>query len=225
MAMMLGIGKRRRWKRWNNKLHLVGLLTAALSYWRMVCFMIALDQNASKESSNPAALPNIAQVATQKRRRDDNKLDSQQQQQQQQQQEVVAEQDTRVVVSVQEGHYRCSTGLHYGENIPTQTLSLSSSLQGTRRIPKQVFQTCRRKCLVPSVVRATKLWQFGPGWGYYLYDDANVDDFFQEHANEFPLLGEISHHCLVHGTLKADVWRYLVLWVRIRCLLSNNRKK
>ncbi|KAL7556628.1 hypothetical protein ACA910_014160 [Epithemia clementina (nom. ined.)] len=126
------------------------------------------------------------------------------------------------VVSVKEGHYICEPqqGLFYVQNIPTtasgtaRTSWFSQRRQPTNtRIPKQVFQTSKSKCVVSTVAQATELWKFGSGWGYYLYDDTNVDQFFQDHANDFPLLGQISKNCFVHGALKADLWRYLVLWV------------
>ena len=119
-------------------------------------------------------------------------------------------------VSVKDEVERCSSrGFSFIENVPTRRQSSGLSGKKPNGIPKQVFQTCKSKCVVSTLSEAAEEWKFGDGWGYYLYDDSNVDEFFQEHANDFPLLGKIASRCFVHGTLKADLFRYLVLWVSV----------
>jgi hypothetical protein len=53
----------------------------------------------------------------------------------------------------------------------------------------------------------------GPG-SYYFHDDDAVIRLFQHYAHpEFPLLKPIVEYCLITGTLIADLWRYLILWI------------
>lgn len=80
-------------------------------------------------------------------------------------------------------------------------------------IPRIVHQTSKSGCLTPRFAKASERWRSLSGWSYYFHDDAAVERLFEQHYNEFPMLKDIVENCLRYGTLKADVWRYLVLWV------------
>ena len=81
-----------------------------------------------------------------------------------------------------------------------------------RRIPKIIHQTSKSRCLRPTLYVATETWQLD-GWSYYFHDDVAMENLLQSHFPEFPHLSKIVNHCLTYGTLKADLWRYLILWV------------
>jgi hypothetical protein len=83
----------------------------------------------------------------------------------------------------------------------------------TRKIPKIVHQTSKSRCLTRSFRSATAKWASLPGWSYYLHDNHAMQRLLETEFPEFPLLHKVAKHCLVSGTVKADVWRYLVLWV------------
>jgi Glycosyltransferase sugar-binding region containing DXD motif len=83
----------------------------------------------------------------------------------------------------------------------------------TRKIPKIVHQTSKSRCLTRSFRSATAKWAGLPGWSYYLHDDHAMQRLLETELPEFPLLHKVAQHCLVSGTVQADVWRYLVLWV------------
>lgn len=80
------------------------------------------------------------------------------------------------------------------------------------KIPRIIHQTSKSRCLTKIVFDLTGKWQLN-GWDYYLHDDDAIQRLFDQEAIHFPLLPVIAKHCLLHGTLKADLWRYLVLWV------------
>jgi hypothetical protein len=46
---------------------------------------------------------------------------------------------------------------------------------------------------------------------YYFHDDNAIDMLFSQHWPEFPHLRNVAR-CIRSGTIKADLWRYLVLW-------------
>lgn len=91
-------------------------------------------------------------------------------------------------------------------------LSLKNGLTVNRKIPAIVHQTAKSRCVTQKVHGATQKWHFA-GYQYYFHDDEAVTRLFQREFPEFPHLGLISSRCLQHGTLRADLWRYLVLWV------------
>ena len=108
----------------------------------------------------------------------------------------------------------CPKGLKVRHDRPRNTDGNFAGQQvlSERRIPRIVHQTSKSRCLATSVFDLTEKWQF-EGWEYYLHDDQAMERLFAQEAVHFPLLPLISRHCLIHGTLKADLWRYLVLWV------------
>jgi hypothetical protein len=81
----------------------------------------------------------------------------------------------------------------------------------TRKIPKIVFQTSRSRCITPRLYELTQKWRF-PGWSYYFYDDDALMRILHEAYAEFPHLQLFTESCIKYGTIKADLWRYLVLW-------------
>jgi inositol phosphorylceramide mannosyltransferase catalytic subunit len=80
------------------------------------------------------------------------------------------------------------------------------------RIPRIVHQTFKSRCLTQEFHAATELWMFH-GWSYYFHDDDAVDRLFQLDYPEFPHLNVVAEHCLKSATARADLWRYLVLWL------------
>lgn len=80
-----------------------------------------------------------------------------------------------------------------------------------RKIPKIVFQTSRSRCLTPKFEKFTAQWRF-EGWSYYFYDDDAIRRLLHEDFPEFPHLKLITENCIDYGTIKADLFRYLVLW-------------
>ena len=92
-----------------------------------------------------------------------------------------------------------------------------SSLHSTKddsSISKIIHQTSKTRCLTSSFADASQQWQKRlPDWSYYLHDDEAVMRLLQHHSNDFPGLDRIIQQCVLYGTLRADIWRYLVLWV------------
>ena len=90
--------------------------------------------------------------------------------------------------------------------------------QHQNKIPKIVHQTARSRCVTPVFGNTTQQWKF-PGWSYYFHDDAAVERLLLSPSGsrllkeQFPQLPSIAQKCLQHGTIRSDVWRYLVLWV------------
>jgi hypothetical protein len=80
------------------------------------------------------------------------------------------------------------------------------------KIPRIIHQTSKSRCVTRRVARAIEKWQF-TGWDYYFHDDEAVRRLLHTEFPEFPHLSLVSKYCLIHGTVKADLWRYLVLWV------------
>jgi mannosyltransferase OCH1-like enzyme len=85
-------------------------------------------------------------------------------------------------------------------------------------IPKRIHQTSKSRCLTQAFYNATENWRvFGRRelsneWAYYFHDDNAVRRLFQQESATIPNLSAIAEQCLAHGTLKADLWRYLVLY-------------
>ena len=90
----------------------------------------------------------------------------------------------------------------------------SSTLISNGKIPPIIHQTAKSRCVTERIAQAVQKWQTWSttDWEYYFHDDEAVARLFHQSAQEFPLLRDVYPHCLVHGTLRADLWRYLVLW-------------
>ena len=90
------------------------------------------------------------------------------------------------------------------------------------RIPHIVHQTSKTRCVTPAFAAAAAQWHFSDNadghhnkdWSYYLHDDVAVRKLLYDNvvASEFPHLAPIAEHCLLHGTLASDLWRYVLLW-------------
>jgi mannosyltransferase OCH1-like enzyme len=80
------------------------------------------------------------------------------------------------------------------------------------KIPRIVHQTSRTRCLTKKLWNIVQSWSLGPDWAHYLHSDHAVDRLFQKHWPEFPHLSLLLQCLENKGTLKADLWRYLVLW-------------
>ena len=91
-----------------------------------------------------------------------------------------------------------------------ETTAASSS---HRKIPAIIHQTSKSRCLTKLFAKVSQPWRDLDGYDYYLHDDAAMMRLLTAHTDDFPLLHDmVAANCLPHGTLKADIWRYLVLW-------------
>lgn len=97
-----------------------------------------------------------------------------------------------------------------------------------QHIPRIVFQTAKSRCIPPGMhKRIEKTWKAvtrieqkraagktgGGNWSYYFYDDAAAMRLLQDESfDEFPLLKQVTQHCIFAGAVLADLWRYLVLY-------------
>lgn len=81
-------------------------------------------------------------------------------------------------------------------------------------IPKIIHQTSRSRCLTQLFNRSTSKWSdwHSNGWSYYFHDDDAMHRMFEMNYVFFPSLKDVVENCLISGTAKADLWRYLVLW-------------
>ena len=104
-------------------------------------------------------------------------------------------------------HSCSSEAFVFRRNVPN-----TGSYDESSRIPKIIHQTSRSRCMTPTFYNATKSWEL-EGWSYHFHDDDAVDRLLATDFPEFPHLRMIVDNCLTSGTLKADLWRYVVLWV------------
>lgn len=105
----------------------------------------------------------------------------------------------------------CSSDLVAIANV----VAAARSSIASSRIPKVVHQTAKSRCVTHRVANAAYSWAFGGEWSYFFHDDAAMMRLLlqsTELAQDFPHLPLVAQNCLVHGTLKADLWRYLLLW-------------
>lgn len=108
----------------------------------------------------------------------------------------------------------CSSNM---DSVTNTVVVESSSLDyGTtkRRIPKHIHQTAKSRCVTTSFTKITNQWkQKLADHSYYFHDDEAVHRLFRIDYPEFPHLKLVLQHCVKNPTIKADLWRYLVLWV------------
>jgi len=87
-------------------------------------------------------------------------------------------------------------------------------------IPRVIYQTSKSRCMTPDFTGVLNKWKNPvdfPGFSYRLYDDEAMDDFLfnkERWEHTFPSL-HLALQCINKGhnpTMKADIWRYLVLW-------------
>lgn len=107
------------------------------------------------------------------------------------------------------GKHECQKGFDTVEDV---SLPYESTFSGNRKIPRIVHQTSRNRCLTTKVYGAAASWKLGHEWAYYFHDDDAIDRLFQQDWPEFPHLQMILSCIGNSGTLKADIWRYLILW-------------
>ena len=81
-----------------------------------------------------------------------------------------------------------------------------------RRIPKIIHQTAKSRCVTPAFAEITNEWKL-PDHSYFFHDDEAVNRLFRMEFPEFPHLKIVIRHCIKNPTIKADLWRYLLLWV------------
>jgi Glycosyltransferase sugar-binding region containing DXD motif len=104
--------------------------------------------------------------------------------------------------------------------------------------PRIIHQTSRTRCVSKPFAAAISHWQAyasaSPArstdqWAYYLHDDQAIarlllpeNAMLRQTATRtaisnlhraFPHLEMVARSCIVHGTLRSDLWRYIVLWI------------
>ena len=82
-----------------------------------------------------------------------------------------------------------------------------------RKIPKIIHITSRYRCATPAVIQNVDKWRF-QNYSVYFHDDQAMDTLFTHPytRNQFPTLRE-GLKCATNGATKADLWRYLVLYM------------
>lgn len=80
----------------------------------------------------------------------------------------------------------------------------------TQMIPKWIHQTWKTKAPDPHIDALRSTWQQLPGFKYSFYDDQDINAFIQRHFD-----GRIyrNYKRIINGSLKADFFRYCVLYV------------
>lgn len=81
-----------------------------------------------------------------------------------------------------------------------------------RKIPRIIHQTSKSACVTKRVANTAQKWRNSTGFSYMFHDDKAVHRLFHQDFPEFPHLRLVVERCIVHGTLAADLWRYLILW-------------
>lgn len=77
------------------------------------------------------------------------------------------------------------------------------------RIPKTIWQTYKTKKLPRPAHQAQQTWKkFNPGYSYFLFDDADIEQYISEKWDTDTLAFYKELHV---GAMKADLWRYLIL--------------
>ena len=93
-----------------------------------------------------------------------------------------------------------------------------------KKIPYTLYQTSKGRCLPTDIYNATigtwlKESSQHSSLGYQFYDDPRMDEYLRndtQWASIFPGLS-LALQCIEHAQLpvmKADLWRYLILWER-----------
>jgi mannosyltransferase OCH1-like enzyme len=89
----------------------------------------------------------------------------------------------------------------------------NSNSNRRRRIPRIVHQTSKSRCVTNKFKWATSQWKLGDDWAYYLHTNEAVDRLLQPKLwPEFPNMALVIPCIEGQWTLKADLWRYLILW-------------
>jgi mannosyltransferase OCH1-like enzyme len=96
--------------------------------------------------------------------------------------------------------------------VPDKHLPYEELFSGNRKIPRIVHQTARSRCVTMKFLGVVDNWCLGDDWAHYFHSDDAIDRLFQQDWPEFPHLRTVLACIDGKGTLKADLWRYLVLW-------------
>jgi hypothetical protein len=101
----------------------------------------------------------------------------------------------------------CPDGLIAIRDVDTETKRQTV----TTKIPLIIHQTSKSRCLAPELATLVQEWQELQGFDYFFHSDEAVNFLLTQKFPEFPTLAFVVH-CIQSPTLKADLWRYLVLW-------------
>lgn len=106
-----------------------------------------------------------------------------------------------------------STEFEYVQNVVASPQNAQNSPEP--RIPHIIHQTSKSRCLTKQLAKYTEGWKnrlvYDHNWSYYFHDDDAVDRLLRQNFPEFPRLHPVLS-CIRYGTVKADLWRYVVLW-------------
>ena len=107
----------------------------------------------------------------------------------------------------------CSSNMESVTNTVVESSFLDQEATRERRIPKIIHQTAKSRCVTPAFAKIINQWKQIPDHSYYFHDDEAIHRLFRVDYPEFPHLKLVLQHCVKNPTIKADLWRYLVLWV------------
>lgn len=116
----------------------------------------------------------------------------------------------RLLLNVVTGHdsqVQCAANL---TRVADTHLPYATTHPPGRKIPKLIHETSKSRCLADVFRQATTKWRLDDH-GYYFHDDDAVDRFLHQDWPEFPQL-QMVLQCIQCPTIKADIWRYLILW-------------
>lgn len=82
-----------------------------------------------------------------------------------------------------------------------------------QEIPPIIHQTASSRCLTKKIYQATSKWRQNgfEDFEYRFYDDEDIRRIFSHELNN-DRWKKIATNCLIGGAIRADVWRYLMLW-------------
>jgi hypothetical protein len=82
-----------------------------------------------------------------------------------------------------------------------------------RKIPRIIHITSRHRCATEAVINNVDKWRF-QNYSIYFHDDQAIEKLFTHPytRSQFPTLRE-GLKCVTSGATKADLWRYLVLYM------------
>lgn len=112
----------------------------------------------------------------------------------------------------------CPHGFSYVHDLDRR--SSNSNQLPHKLIPNTIYQTSRSRCIHEDIAKHMERWKdpvLFPGVSYFLYDDEAMDEFLYDKErweSTFPTLN-FALQCakmVQNPTLKADIWRYLILW-------------
>ena len=97
-------------------------------------------------------------------------------------------------------------------SVPDKHMTYDNLFSGNRRIPRIVHQTSKSRCVTRKIFDVIQNWYLADNWAHYFHSDEAVDRLLQQDWPEFPHLPTVLACIEGKGTLKADLWRYVVLW-------------